>query len=38
MDKLKIGWGIRVKRFEERVKNREGSLMKLCWKEKKKGG
>jgi len=38
MDKLKIGWGIRVKRFEERVKNREGSLVELCWKEKEEGG
>jgi len=38
MDKLKIGWEIRVKRFEERVKNREGSLVKLCWKEKEEGG
>jgi len=34
MDKLKIGWGIRVKRFEKRIKNREGSLVELCWKEK----
>jgi len=35
MDKLKIGWGIRVKRFEERVKNRERSLVELCWKKKR---
>jgi len=37
MDKLKIGWGIRVKRFEEKIKNREGNLVELCWKEKEKG-
>jgi len=30
MDKLKIGWSIGAKRFEERTRNREGSLVKLC--------
>jgi len=37
MDKLKIGWGIRLQRFEERIKNRVGSLVELCWREKEEG-
>jgi len=38
MDKLKIGWGIRAKRFEERIRNREGSLVEQCWRKKEEGG
>lgn len=35
MNRLKLGWGIRAVRFEERVRNREeGSLIGRCWKEK----
>jgi len=38
MNKLRIGWSIRVKRFEERIKNREGSIIKQCWREKEEEG
>jgi len=38
MDKLKIGWSIRAKRYEDRIRNREGSIVKQCWREKEKGG
>lgn len=35
MDKLSAGWGIRARRYEEKVKEyKEESLVKLCWKEK----
>lgn len=35
MEKLCIGWGIRAKRYEERIlKYREDRLVKICWKEK----
>ena len=35
-EKLRVGWGIRVMRYERRLKKRrEGSLLR-CWKEKKK--
>jgi len=27
MDKLKVGWGIRAKRFKERIRNREESIV-----------
>jgi len=30
MDKLKIGWEIRAKRFEERIRNREESIVEQC--------
>jgi len=36
MNKLKIGWGIRT-RFEEKIKNREGSIVE-CWREKEEEG
>jgi len=36
--KLKIGWSIRAKRFEERIRNREIVLIRECWKEKKEEG
>lgn len=36
MDKLKVGWGIRAVRYEEKVRNSQiGSLLAICWKEKK---
>jgi len=39
MDKLKVGWGIRVKRYEEKVKNGGvGEIAKLCWKKKEEYG
>jgi len=30
MAKLRVGWRIRTKRFEERIRNREGSIIKQC--------
>jgi len=38
MNKLKIGWGIRTKRFEERVRNREGNIVEQCWRGKEERG
>jgi len=38
MDKLKIKWGIRAKKFEERIRNKEGSIVEQCWREKEEGG
>jgi len=38
MDKLKIGWGTRAKRFEKRIRNREGSIVEQCRREKEEGG
>lgn len=39
MDKLKIGWGIRAMRCEERIlKNRKESVLRKCWKEKEENG
>jgi len=38
MNKLKIGWSIRVKKFEERIRRSEEMLIKQCWKEKEDGG
>jgi len=35
-EKLRIGWGIRVMRYERRLKKRrEGSLLRCCWKKKR---
>jgi len=34
MDKLRVGRGIRAKRFEERINNSEERLIKLCWMKK----
>lgn len=37
-EKLKVGWGIRAMRFEEKVIRMEDSLLlKQCWNEKRKG-
>jgi len=39
MDKLRVGWGIRARRYEEKVKKGgAGELAKFCWKEKKEYG
>jgi len=34
MEKLRLGWGIRAKWFEERIRGGEERLMRECWKEK----
>jgi len=35
-EKLRIGWGIRVMRYERRLKKRrEGNLLRCCWKKKR---
>jgi len=36
MDKLRIGWSIRAKKFEERIRRNEERIIK-CWNEKKEG-
>jgi len=38
MEKLRIGWSIRARRFEERCKTRGGRLIKECWKEEEDRG
>lgn len=36
IEKLKIRWGIRVRRYEEKIKGMEEKRwVKICWKEKK---
>jgi len=32
--KLRVRWGIRARRFEERLRKREEGIMKSCWREK----
>ncbi|XP_011171243.2 uncharacterized protein LOC105203974 [Solenopsis invicta] len=35
MDKLRVGWGIRARRYENRIKEgRAGDIGKECWREK----
>jgi len=34
MDKLRVGWGIRARKFEERIRTSEERLIKLCWMKK----
>jgi len=39
MDKLRVGWGIRTRRYKEKVKKGgAGGIAKLCWKEKEEYG
>jgi len=38
LEKLKIGWGMRAMRFEERIRNGGIDLTRECWKEKKEEG
>jgi len=39
MDKLKIGWGIRARRYELKVKGgKAGKIAKWCWREKEEEG
>ena len=39
MEKLKIGWGIRAKRYEDKIKSgAAGNLAKKCWLEKERMG
>lgn len=39
MEKLKIGWGLRARRYEERIKKgTAGSIAKECWLEKEAYG
>lgn len=36
MEKLRIGWGIRAKKYEEKILSMEnGRWVKICWEEKK---
>lgn len=38
-ERTKDGWGIRALRYEERVKEKgEESILKNCWREKKREG
>lgn len=35
MDKLRVGWGIRARRYENRIKERRaGDIVKEYWREK----
>lgn len=37
MDKLKIGWGLRARRYEERIlAESEDSILRNCWREKER--
>lgn len=39
MEKLRVGWGIRATRFEERgLHGMGGNIIRQCWKEKEEGG
>jgi len=39
LDKLKVGWGIRARRYELKVKEgKAGEIAKWCWKEKEEEG
>jgi len=40
IDKLRVGWNVRAKRFKDRIRSRsrEGSIVKQYWKEKEEGG
>jgi len=35
MDKLRIGWGIRARRFEERIKKSEKRIRKSRWRKRR---
>lgn len=36
MEKLRIGWGIRAKKYEEKILSMEnGRWVQICWEEKK---
>lgn len=38
IEKLKIRWGIRARRYEEKIKEKDdGSWVKVCWEEKRSG-
>lgn len=38
MDKLRIGWGIRAMRYEEKLmRSKEENIMIKCWKEIEEG-
>lgn len=38
IEKLKIRWEIRARRYEEKIKGmEEGRWVKICWEEKKNG-
>jgi len=34
MDKLRVDWGIRARRFEERIRKSEEKIITSCWREK----
>jgi len=35
MDKLKVGWGLRARKYEEKIKSgNTGNLVRECWEEK----
>lgn len=38
MEKLKIGWGIRARKYEEKIKETEDSRWEYGWKNRGRGG
>lgn len=37
MDRLRVGWGLRARRYEEKIlEESEASILKNCWREKEK--
>jgi len=38
IEKLKVGWGMRAMRFEDRVRNSGNKLIRECWEEKRERG
>lgn len=39
MDKLRVGWGIKARRNEEKIKRgKAGKIAECCWEEKKSMG
>jgi len=39
MNKLRVGWGIRARKYEEKVKiGTAGKIIKECWQEKEQYG
>lgn len=39
LEKLKINWGLRALKYEEKIREKEDNeLLKVCWKKKKQQG
>lgn len=39
MDKLKVGWGLRARKYEEKIRDMDDRRwIKICWTEKHKNG